>query len=309
MTSGGPGGRAQRIVALGWDYDAQPKTPVTRCNLCGADRFVGLTHRDRYGYRARADACTRCGLVFLNPVMTADAYRAFYDGTYRPLVSAYHGRRIDAETIQAEQAEYAAALGAVLAPYAARGGALLDVGGSTGVVAHHLARRFGLAATILDPAPLEIAAARRLGLETVIGLVEDFDPAGRVFDLVTLCQTVDHLLDVGGTLAKIRKLLAPAGVFFVDIVDFRAAYLRHWSVEEAVKVDHPYSLTEATLEAYLAVAGFAPLRKEYAADRLHVGWVCRPAPPAPEAWPPPAAVEALLREVRLVQNAPRPGAR
>ena len=40
--------------------------------------------------------------------MTADAYGRFYDGIYRPLVSAFHGRLIDAATIQAEQREYAA---------------------------------------------------------------------------------------------------------------------------------------------------------------------------------------------------------
>ena len=44
-----------------------------------------------------------------------------------------------------------------------------------------------------------------------------------------LCQTVDHLLDVAGTLRRVRELLTDDGVLFVDIVDFRAAYLRNWS--------------------------------------------------------------------------------
>jgi hypothetical protein len=42
--------------------------------------FVIVTHRDRYGYPARAHACRPCGLVFLNPRMTAEAYGRFYDG-------------------------------------------------------------------------------------------------------------------------------------------------------------------------------------------------------------------------------------
>ena len=46
--------------------------------------------------------------MFLNPRMTAAAYGRFYDGVYRPLVSAFHGRLIDARTIQAEQRDYAA---------------------------------------------------------------------------------------------------------------------------------------------------------------------------------------------------------
>src|SRR5262245_39859515 len=205
--------RTARIASLAYDYAGQPKQVIARCNLCGGERFVTLTHRDRYGYPASADGCLRCGLVFLNPVMTAEAYGDFYQEVYRPLVSAYHGRRIDAETLQVEQREYAAVRAETLAPHLARRRAklLLDVGGSTGIVAHYFKQRFQLEATVLDPAPLEIEVARRLGLRTETGFVEDFDPGSRRFDMITLCQTVDHLLDVALSLGKIRALLADDG--------------------------------------------------------------------------------------------------
>ncbi|MGH7333338.1 MAG: hypothetical protein ACREKS_11480, partial [Candidatus Rokuibacteriota bacterium] len=64
------GERRQRLEELGYDYAARPKQYVGACNLCRADRFVHLVHRDRYGYPARASCCAGCGLVFLNPVMT-----------------------------------------------------------------------------------------------------------------------------------------------------------------------------------------------------------------------------------------------
>ena len=296
--------RRTRIAALDYDYASRPRQQVGACNLCGSATFVVLAHRDRYGYPAEAHGCRRCGLVFLNPVMTAEAYGSFYVDTYRPLVSAYHGRLIDARTIQAEQREYASERGDFLAPFLAsrKGTRLLDIGGSTGVVAHHLAQVFGLEATVIDPAPLEVEEARALGLETVTSLVEDYQPDGRHFDMVGLFQTVDHLLDISRTLAIIRSLIHPLGVLFVDIVDFRAAYLRNWSVEEAVKVDHPYYLTEHTMIAYLRRAGFEPLRADYAADHLHISYVCRPMQVQPEALPTRDSVRALLREIRYVQN-------
>src|SRR5947207_15933240 len=99
--------RKERIAALDYDYASQPKQAQQTCNLCGASEFVILTHRDRYGYPAQAHACRRCGLVFLNSRMTAQAYGRFYNGIYRPLVSAFHGRLIDSRTIQDEQREYA----------------------------------------------------------------------------------------------------------------------------------------------------------------------------------------------------------
>lgn len=299
--------RQRRIAALRFDYGARPKQPVGACNLCRGRKFVGLTHIDRYGYPATAQGCLRCGLVFLNPVMTADAYREFYADVYRPLVSAYHGRLIDAGTIQVEQAAYALDRATLLEPYLKSGvsATLLDIGGSTGVVAHHFARHFDLRATVLDPSPLEIEQAKRFDLETITGLLEDFDPEDRRFDLITLCQTVDHILDVAGAMRKIGTLLAPDGLFFVDIVDFRAAFLRHWRVEEAIKIDHPYYLTEATMEAFLWRAGFDVLGKDYAADHLHVSYVCRRLDAPETRLPDPRTVDDLWREVRAVQNAPR----
>jgi len=279
---------------------------LTVCNLCAAREFVILSHRDRYGYPVQAHACRHCGLVFLNPRMTADAYGRFYDGIYRPLVSAFHGRLIDARTIQAEQHDYAEERAEFIRPFITNSArqTMLDIGGSTGVVAAHFAKEFGLQGTLIDPAPLEVEQAQRLGLETITGLVEQHDFATRRFDVVIICQTVDHLLDVAGTMARVRQLLSDNGVLFIDIVDFRAAFLRNWSVEAAIKIDHPYYLTERTMMAYLRSSGFEVLRSDYAADHLHVSYVCRPAAADVDAMPTAASVEEMLREVRFVQNAP-----
>jgi hypothetical protein len=159
---------------------------------------------------------------------------------------------------------------------------------------------------LIDPAPLEVDVAKRLGLETITGLVEEHDFGGRTFDVVIICQTIDHLLDVAGTLNRVRQLLTPGGLLFVDIVDFRAAYLRNWSVEDATKIDHPYYLTESTMTCYLRRAGFEIQRLDYAADHLHVSYVCRGAEPEAGAMPPAGDAAALLREIRYVQNAPAP---
>lgn len=299
-----PRARQERIAALAYDYAAKPVRRTLCCNLCGADCFVTLTHRDRYGYPAAADGCLTCGLVFLNPAMTADAYSEFYTGVYRPLVSAYHGRLIDAASIQDEQREYASARADFIEPRMRERSCktLLDVGGSTGVVAHVMKERFDLQATVIDPAPFEIEVARAFGLKTVTGFVEDYDPGGATYDFIVLCQTVDHLLDVSLSLSKIRNLISEDGLFFVDIVDFRAAYRRNGSVKEAIKIDHPYYLTDETMRAYLARSGFEILGIDYAVDHLHVGYLCKPGETNPEALPDPVTVNEQWREIRAIQN-------
>jgi hypothetical protein len=59
------------------------------------------------------------------------------------------------------------------------------------------------------------------------------------------------------------------------------------------------------MSAYLRRAGFAVVRTAYAADHLHVTYLCRNADPDPSARPAASAVDALFREIRFVQNAPR----
>jgi hypothetical protein len=90
----------------------------------------------------------RCGLVFLNPRLTAEAYGRFYDGIYRPLVSAFHGRLIDARTIQAEQRDYARRAREFIRPFIAERtpGRLLDIGARREWSAH-FARNSGWSGT------------------------------------------------------------------------------------------------------------------------------------------------------------------
>jgi SAM-dependent methyltransferase len=277
-------GRAQRIAAVGFDYAAHDLEAVDVCNLCGSTDLDTMADRDRYGYPATFRLCRRCGLGFLSPRLTAAEYGAFYESVYRPLVSAYHGRRIDAETVQVDQRGYAGELVAFLRQTLPRTpSTVLDVGGSTGIVAAAVRDAFGTRATVLDPAPDELAVAAANGMETVAGFAEDFNPGARRWDLVLLCQTIDHLLDVRATLASLRRLTADDGHAFVDVLDLMIAARKQGSVEGAVKIDHPYSLTRETALAFFEQAGFAPVAERLSADG-HWGFVLSAAQPAEPDW-------------------------
>lgn len=287
--------RASRIAAVGYEPPAESMEAVETCNLCGGERFVELARQDRYGYRVPLCACLRCGLAFLSKRPSAPAYGDFYESVYRPLVSAYHGRLIDAETVQVEQREYADQLISFLdraldSPPVS----VLDIGGSTGVVAAAARDAWGCRATVIDPSPAELDVARRAGMETVEGLMEEFDPGGRQWDLVLLCQTIDHLLDVAATLRAIRSVLAPDGRAFVDVLDVLWVLARTGTIEASYKIDHPYYLTRATALAYFARAGLEVVA-ERMADDGHWGFVLAPADPRPDALP--AAGGELLYEV------------
>jgi len=296
--------RKERIQKVGYEYAAKKKTWIEACNLCGSNDWVIVAHRDRYGFPARSAACAKCGLTMMNPRMTAHEYADFYASGYRQLVSAYHGRLIDPVSIQQEQQAYSEEMEQLVRPYleSRRGQTFLDVGGSTGVIAIHFAKYFGVVPTIIDPAPDEIHEADRFGLKTITALMEEWEPGERRYDIVGMFQTIDHLLDVKATLEKIRAILKPDGIFLVDIVDFRTAYLKNASVELATKIDHPYSLTEFVMESYLARAGFAIQRRAYSADHHLVAYVCSPVEPNASHVPDSAEVREFFRELRHVQS-------
>lgn len=301
--------REERIASLGYNYTSTDKDYLECCNLCGGTTWTIIAHSDRYGFPAKTTSCSTCGLTLLNPRMGNAGYGAFYETVYRPLVSAYYGRRIDAVSIQDEQLSYAKEIAGDVHEYLVdrQGASFLDLGGSTGVVSVYFAQQYGVKPTVLDPAPDEIQEAEALGIETIETLVEDWEPGDKRYDVIGVFQTIDHLLDVAGTLKKMRGVIAEDGLLLIDIVDFRANYLKNWSVESALKIDHPFSFTEETADSYLAKAGFEPIKKAYSSDYHLVMYVCRPCAPKPDALPSPESVERFFREIRYVQNAPRPG--
>lgn len=300
--------RAERIAALAYDVAGQPMDSIPDCNLCGAGgRPVEVAERDRYGYPAAFVVCGRCGLGYLCPRLSAAGYAHFYTSVYRPLVSAYHGRRIDAETVQLDQRGYAADLAAFLEPLLpGPPRTILDVGGSTGVVAGVVAAALGGRATVLDPSPDELAVAEAAGMETVAGFAEDFDPGDRRWDLVMLCQTIDHLLDVHRTLVALRRLTADGGRAFVDVLDVECMLARTGSIEGAVKIDHPYYLTRPTALAFFALAGYSVLA-ERLTDDGHRGFVLTPGTSTEPDWPAlEASAAGFLAEVEAVRATASP---
>jgi hypothetical protein len=230
-------------------YAAAPKEIVSTCNLCGGNRFVLLSLTDRYGLEAPSVQCETCGLRFLSFRMTAAAYEEFYaGGHYRKLLGDFLGpERMTPQRLESDQTRYAGALVHWLSPHVKGiwGGTLLDLGGSTGIVAEHLSRAFNLDATVVEASIPEANRARDKGLAVANVRLQDYDAGGNHYDLILLCRTVDHLLDIKGDLARIRGWLAPKGLFFVDFVP-----------KTPPKIDHPYILSTSTMRRYLEEAGF-----------------------------------------------------
>jgi len=268
---------------------------VGSCNCCGSTHVTVISEHDRYGAPIRAAQCQQCGLVFLLDRLSKADYAEFYESAYRPIVSAYLGRAVTATSVRTEQERYAIHLLQVL-----RGGPLggnhapvrrlLDVGGSTGVIASAAARELNSVATVLDPSGDELRFAAASGHQVIHALLEDWVPAeDPVFDLTFCCKTVDHFLDLRLGLLKLRQATRPEGLLVIDIIDFDVVWRRKGMVEGAIKMDHCYYLSSENAPAILRSVGLEPILSEVASHPERVTYVCRPAspigiPPELSAW-------------------------
>jgi SAM-dependent methyltransferase len=262
-----------------WDYSAQPKEHVEACNACGSTLWVTIAHMDRYGFPVTTHCCHSCGLIFLSPRMTKEAYAEFYKGTYRDLLTSFHPKC--GHPSEATQTKYAKRIIPLLEPFVSPGPAsLLDIGGAPGFCAKLVHEHFGMNdAVVLDPACHVTAHAEPVSF--VSGTLESGAfSEGAQFDLILCCQTADHLLDLRGSLEKMRSLLSDDGVLWIDIMDWLYALRKERPLHTIIKIDHPYCLTDAVFYTLLLQVGLKPQRLAY--NGAHVGFICKKSQPTPE---------------------------
>ncbi len=277
---------------------------VLSCDVCSSDQNVIVSGRDRYGLPIRTALCLNCGLFYLMDRLTAPAYSQFYgNGAYRAVSSQFNRVTHNIAQIQADQIGYARMLVRVLEGYVARhnGGGLLDVGGSAGLVAREFADYFGLQGTVLDPAADEAAAARTLGLNAVVGSIEDWSTREK-FQLILLCRGIEHLISFRGALSRIRSLLHPQGLFYCDIADFMAMCRLVGPPETFTKIDHCYWLTQSTAPAIFHALGFEVVSMNVVFQYGQVGFLLRPCEPSAPAGVPEAWIQWQIREIEKVQR-------
>jgi SAM-dependent methyltransferase len=276
---------------------------VIRCNVCGSPRHAILATRDRYGFFLRNAVCLDCGLFYLVDRFTSAGYSDFYEsGSFRTLSCQFNGWTHTIGQVQADQLCYANTLATVLAGLVPRQhvGRLLDVGGSAGIIAREVGKKFGLQGTVLDPAAEEVAAARTSGVEGFVGSIEEWQTSDR-FDLILLCRSVEHVCDFRFAITRIRDLLKPSGLFYVDIVDFMEMCRTYGAPETFTKVDHCYWFTQTTALAIFRAVGFDIVSMNFVSS-FGPGFLLRACEPSLVVTP---ATDRILSQFEEILNIER----
>ncbi len=277
---------------------------VTVCNVCGSGRSAIIADHDRYGLPIRTAMCLDCGLIYVVDRLTAEGYAHFYGaGIYRALIARFKGKAQTIQQIRRAQIGYASRLAHTLQGYLppADGARLLDVGGSTGLVAERFQKQFGFRATVIDPAPHEVTAAQSLGIDAVVSTLEGWE-TDHQYDLILLCRTVEHLFDLKAALQKVRGLLKPNGLFYCDIADFMETCRREGPPEAVTKIDHVFWLSQETAVRLFRSFGFEIVCMNLTLPPDQVGFLLRAGEPQPLEPLPPAWAERQMESFRTIRS-------
>ena len=256
----------KRVKETGYNYSSQPKEDIKVCDLCSHQGFETYCHQDRYCFPARSLRCKNCGLIFLSPRMTKEAYDDFYENWYRTLVDAFNSRGESTEQLDIVRKMQATELCEFLKnhlPTEYGKERLLDIGGSTGTFAQMCCQKFGFkSGAVVDPSKKEIQEAAKRGLTVSIGGIESFTNQPKAYSFISLLKTIEHVLSIKRALEKICLMLKDDGFVLIDCVD------HEWLVNLirdrtlTTKIDHIYQLTEKTVERYFEQAGLTIFAKE-----------------------------------------------
>jgi len=233
--------------------------------------------------------CPACGTPHL-PVGAdlrlpgLDIYRCSCGLGYSGLaVSGITGESYDAEyyrhvryAAEAGRASYTAHLAGIFGkcmkecPPPAGGRRLLDVGCATGDFIRW-ALNHGWDAEGVDTSLSAVGIAQSRGIPARVGALPDLaDQAGRLYDVITMWDVLEHLSDPVRALASLRRISAPGGILVLKTVSrtsiieamARLLYRASFGVIEAplrrmYVPGHLYYFTSAVLHRLLAQTGWA----------------------------------------------------
>jgi 2-polyprenyl-3-methyl-5-hydroxy-6-metoxy-1,4-benzoquinol methylase len=234
-----------------------PTETVDACPLCGSPIYTPAFKEPPYEVRR----CGACGLGYVTPRRSAEALAAMYgDDTYwrspSPKTHGYHDYRAD-EPLYLRT--FRQRLGFALAD-GPSGGRALDVGCAAGFCMAVLRERGFEVSGVEVSGVIAAHAIEHFGFGPAVhvGTLESapFEEGG--FDLITMWDVVEHVVDPVALLRRARALLKPGGRLVIETQDIDSRFARalgpRW--HHYKHAEHIYHFNPSTVRRLARDGGF-----------------------------------------------------
>jgi hypothetical protein len=187
------------------------------CTICDSSESELLSEKDRYGLDYQVVVCKKCGLVYTNPRMIAEAYADFYDKDYRKLYlgtetpkASYFNRQYKrAKDIYHFIEKHSSSLSKT-------NPVILEIGcGAGGVLSYFAKRGCKVFGVDLDSEYVEFGKEIQ-GLNLIHGSIldvpDDLNP-----EIIIYSHVMEHILDINSELQNIKNLCTPDTIIYVEV--------------------------------------------------------------------------------------------
>lgn len=230
----------------------------TACNLC-ANNFYTLVFKSKWpvaqpkGYAITQEPhppekvirCMHCGLMSAYPVEPADRiFKVYQDLRDEKYLKEENGRRQSAKIILNRISKFK------------RGGRILDIGSAVGFLLDE-AKKLGWFTFGIEPSRWGRDYAQRFGLEIIGEELAKTNLSERYFDVITMVDVIEHLVNPKETLIQTRRILKNDGLLFISTPDVdslasRILKAKWWGIKKY----HLFYFSKETLGKMLDAAGF-----------------------------------------------------
>ena len=236
-----------------------PGGDVRGCAVCGSTRKRVL-FRQRFSALSSGCVvdgydvviCPECGFGYADGIPD----QAALDVYYREM-SKYEHQDSDGQPTDFEERHFPEVAAIVRRYVPSHDARIFEIGCATGRLLFELKENGYRHVLGLDPSPVCAETARCLyGIDVRTGSLADLESDVGRFELVVMVAVLEHIRDLGPALARVRGLLSPGGMLYIEVPD-AASFARSPDAPfQEFSIEHINFFSKTSLTNLLARHGF-----------------------------------------------------
>lgn len=219
------------------------------CNLCEKSNIKFFTRKNKHSVYK----CSNCGFLFVSPLPAQiEVYdKSYFSGAENGF--GYIDYDVDKEPMRITFEKYIECIHRI----GVRSGKLLDIGAATGFFMK-IAQTKGFETTGVEISEYASQKGRNKGLSVLTGDLMDVDFSAGLFDVITMCDVLEHVSSPKNFLFESKRILKHGGLLVINTPDAGSVVAKffgpRWHL--IVPPEHLHYFSKKNLAHFLSKNGF-----------------------------------------------------